>query len=93
MTHHSLLKRENGDAIIIGASSTKHLEENLADLEKGPLPQDVLDALDQGWEGVRGLTTRYVLCSSLYLASIMLTRIQILALSNAFKPDEFATWV
>lgn len=58
MTHHSLLKRENGDAIIIGASSTKHLEENLADLEKGPLPQAVLDALDQGWEGVKGITTK-----------------------------------
>lgn len=27
MSHHSLLKREHGDAIIIGASSIKHIEE------------------------------------------------------------------
>lgn len=59
MTNHSMLEREKGDAIIIGASSTKHIEENLIDLEKGPLPQDVLDALDVGWEGCRGITTRY----------------------------------
>jgi aflatoxin B1 aldehyde reductase len=25
MTHHSLLKREQGDGVIIGASSTKHM--------------------------------------------------------------------
>jgi aflatoxin B1 aldehyde reductase len=29
--------REYGDAIIIGASSLKHIEQNLSDLEKGPL--------------------------------------------------------
>ncbi|KAK9321523.1 hypothetical protein V1517DRAFT_170841 [Lipomyces orientalis] len=34
MVHHSKLKRERGDAVIIGAST--HLEENLVDLEKGP---------------------------------------------------------
>ena len=37
ISHHSLLKREHGDAILIGASSVKHIEENLVDLEKGPL--------------------------------------------------------
>lgn len=37
MTHHSLMKKEYGDAIIIGASSSKHIEQNLVDLEKGPL--------------------------------------------------------
>lgn len=37
ISHHSLLKKEHGDAIIIGASSTKHIEQNLIDLEKGPL--------------------------------------------------------
>ena len=35
MTHHSMLKRGFDDAVIIGASSTKHPEENLVDLEKG----------------------------------------------------------
>ena len=59
MTHHSMLKREQGDAIIIGASSIKHIEENLVDLEKGPLPEDVLEVLDKGWEGCRGVSIKY----------------------------------
>lgn len=59
MTHHSLLKREKGDAIIIGASSVKHMESNMVDLEKGPLPDDVVKALDQGWEGCKGISIRY----------------------------------
>jgi aflatoxin B1 aldehyde reductase len=54
MTHHSLLRRENGDAIIIGASNTNQLEENLINLEKGPLPEEVVAALDAAWERVRG---------------------------------------
>ena len=37
ISHHSLMKREHGDAVLIGASSVKHIEENLVDLEKGPL--------------------------------------------------------
>ena len=37
MSHHSALKREYGDSVIIGASSLKHIKENLEDLEKGPL--------------------------------------------------------
>lgn len=32
MNHHSMLKREKGDAIIIGASSTKHMEQNMVSL-------------------------------------------------------------
>ncbi|KAI6941567.1 hypothetical protein KC355_g15530 [Hortaea werneckii] len=59
MTHHSQLKRENGDAIIIGASSTKHIEQNLIDLEKGPLPDEVVEALDRGWEGCKGISIKY----------------------------------
>lgn len=53
--HHSALKvggvdKEGGnDGIIIGVSSQKQLESNLADLEKGPLPQEVLDVLDRAW--------------------------------------------
>lgn len=40
VSHHSLLSRDKGDNILIGASSVKHVESNLVDLEKGPLPQD-----------------------------------------------------
>ncbi|KAG6823186.1 hypothetical protein H0H92_011108, partial [Tricholoma furcatifolium] len=49
ISHHSLLKREHGDSVLIGASSLKHIEQNLLDLEKGPLPDDVVKALDEAW--------------------------------------------
>ncbi|KAH9886970.1 Aldo/keto reductase [Cubamyces lactineus] len=59
LSHHSLLKREHGDAIIIGASSIKHVEQNLADLEKDPLPEEVLKVLDEAWLSVSPYATKY----------------------------------
>jgi aflatoxin B1 aldehyde reductase len=47
------------DAILIGASSTRHLEQNLLDLEKGPLPDDVVEALDAAWLKVKGVVANY----------------------------------
>ena len=58
-THHSVLKRELKDALIVGASSPGHLEGNLVDLEKGPLPGDVVEALDAGWGIVRRIQFKY----------------------------------
>ncbi|KAJ7464740.1 NADP-dependent oxidoreductase domain-containing protein [Mycena galericulata] len=59
LAHHSVLKKEFGDAVIVGASSTAHLEENLEALDKGPLPADVVATLDAGWEHTRALALRY----------------------------------
>ncbi|KAK6498441.1 Aflatoxin B1 aldehyde reductase member 2 [Arthrobotrys musiformis] len=59
LTHHSILKKEFGDAVIVGASGEKHLKENLADLEKGPLPEDVVEAIEEGWATVRGVPFKY----------------------------------
>jgi aflatoxin B1 aldehyde reductase len=59
IANHSLLSREEGDKIIIGASSAKQLDENLANLEKGPLPEEVLKAFDDGWARVKGITKSY----------------------------------
>ncbi|KAF9500383.1 Aldo/keto reductase [Pleurotus eryngii] len=59
VTNHSLMKREYGDAILIGASSLKHIEQNLVDLEKGPLPEDVVKALDDAWFKVKPYATKY----------------------------------
>jgi aflatoxin B1 aldehyde reductase len=59
IANNSLLKKEHGDAIIIGASSPKQLDENLKNLEKGPLPDDVLQALDEGWAKVKGICRPY----------------------------------
>lgn len=59
MTHHSLLGRQYPDAILIGASSVKHIEQNLKDLEKPGLPGEVVEALDRASVKVRGVTTKY----------------------------------
>jgi len=49
LEYYSQMSREKGDAIIVGASSTKYLEGNLEDLEKGPLPEEVVEALEKAW--------------------------------------------
>ncbi|KAJ7200023.1 Aldo/keto reductase [Mycena pura] len=59
VNHHSLMRREHGDAVIIGASSLAHIEQNLVDLEKGPLPEDVVRALDEAWADVKVHATNY----------------------------------
>ncbi|KAI0728802.1 Aldo/keto reductase [Fomitopsis betulina] len=59
VSHHSLLKREHGDAVIIGASSLKHIEQNLVDLEKGPLPDEVVKSLDEAWLSVSPYAAKY----------------------------------
>lgn len=60
-THHSALKMQNGgrDGVIIGVSSLAQLESNLKDLEKGPLPDDVIKALDEAWLITKPTTTNY----------------------------------
>ncbi|KAF7351355.1 putative aldo keto reductase [Mycena sanguinolenta] len=53
LAHHSVLKKEFGDAIILGAGGKKHFEDNLEALDKGPLPADIVVALEAGWEETR----------------------------------------
>ncbi|KAE9389376.1 Aldo/keto reductase [Gymnopus androsaceus JB14] len=59
VSHHSMLKRQYGDAVLIGASSVAHIEQNLVDLEKGPLPEEVVKALDDAWESVKPFAAKY----------------------------------
>jgi aflatoxin B1 aldehyde reductase len=59
LKHHSELKQALNDAIIVGASSTKHLEQNLVDLEKGPLPDDVVQAIENAWLKVKAVAPKY----------------------------------
>ncbi|KAB8237392.1 NADP-dependent oxidoreductase domain-containing protein [Aspergillus alliaceus] len=49
--HHSALNiKGNGrDGIIIGVSNFAQLESNLRDIQKGPLPEEVVEALDKAW--------------------------------------------
>lgn len=58
LMHHSVLKhrRDGGnDGIVIGVSSLKQLEENLKNFEKGPLPEEVLEALEEAWKECEGV--------------------------------------
>jgi aflatoxin B1 aldehyde reductase len=60
--HHSELKtrvKGGNDGVIIGVSSQSQLESNLRDLEKGPLPDDVVKALDEAWMVAKPTTPVY----------------------------------
>lgn len=61
--HHSGLKvggiTDGNDGIIIGVSSKSQLEENLAACEKGPLPKEVVEAIDAAWKLTKGDTPDY----------------------------------
>ncbi len=45
--------------IIMGVSSFEQLESNLKDLEKGPLPEDVVKALDEAWMIAKSTAVAY----------------------------------
>ncbi|KAF9153832.1 hypothetical protein DFQ26_000419 [Actinomortierella ambigua] len=53
LRHHSGLSE--GDAVLVGVSSLKQLEQNLDDLEMGPLPADLVDAFEKAWKVVEHL--------------------------------------
>lgn len=62
MVHHSQLRLANkggNDGIIIGVSSYEQLDKNLTDLEKGPLPDEVVKALDEAWAVIGGSAPDY----------------------------------
>ena len=49
--HHSKLKVTDGnDGVVIGVSSLSQLKMNLTELEKGPLPDEVVETLDLAWQ-------------------------------------------
>ncbi|KAG0228967.1 hypothetical protein BGW42_001851 [Actinomortierella wolfii] len=74
MVHHSSLEAKDG--IIIGASSTHHLEENLQQFTKGPLPADLVQAFDAAWEHCK------VACPSYFKDEASVN-----VVSNSFKKD------
>ncbi|KAJ5204597.1 Aflatoxin B1 aldehyde reductase member 2 [Penicillium cinerascens] len=59
--HHSALNIDNGgrDGILIGVSSFGQLETNLRDLQKGPLPEEVVQVLDEAWLIAKPTSTNY----------------------------------
>jgi aflatoxin B1 aldehyde reductase len=67
LMHHSKLEGGRGDALIVGASSVHHLEANLLDLEKVELPEEVVRALDAGWERCNGAASKLLALSAVRL--------------------------
>ncbi|TIB27988.1 hypothetical protein E3P84_04169 [Wallemia ichthyophaga] len=59
IAHHSQLKAEHGDAVIIGASKIEQLEENLIALDGPPLPQEIVEAADVLWQGIKPTAGQY----------------------------------
>lgn len=60
--NHSQLNIKPGtgnDGIIIGVSNFDQLQGNLKDLNKGPLPEDVVQALDDAWMVCKATTANY----------------------------------
>ncbi|XP_039612067.1 aflatoxin B1 aldehyde reductase member 3 [Polypterus senegalus] len=49
MYHHSQLRSEHGDAVILGMSTMEQLQENLKATEEGPLEAGVVEAFDKAW--------------------------------------------
>lgn len=47
------------DCLILGASSSTQLDQNLNVLQEGPLPQSLIDTCDRIWAGLRGVTPKY----------------------------------
>jgi aflatoxin B1 aldehyde reductase len=50
--YHSALKKENGDAIIVGARKVPQLEETLEVIEDGPLDAKTVERVEEIWEKV-----------------------------------------
>ncbi|KAF2651707.1 aldo/keto reductase [Lophiostoma macrostomum CBS 122681] len=59
LKHHSALGQARGDAVIVGASSARHIELNLGDLEKGPLEEGVVEVMEDAWMRVKAVAPKY----------------------------------
>ncbi|KAL9102124.1 MAG: hypothetical protein Q9163_002685 [Psora crenata] len=57
--YHSMLKPEHGDAIIVGCSSLKQMEQNLESVEQGPLSKAMVDELEAVWKSVEKTAPSY----------------------------------
>ena len=59
LAYHSMLNGDRGDAILVGASRLHHLQQNMATIKAGPLPQDVAEAFEKAWTITRGDSPEY----------------------------------
>ena len=54
VAYHSVLDGKHGDALIFGVSKLEQLDKTLDALERGPLPEDVADAMTAVYATVEG---------------------------------------
>jgi aflatoxin B1 aldehyde reductase len=59
LVHHSALDPQRGDGIIVGASRTSQLRENLQHIGGGPLPAEVAELMEECWQTARCESPRY----------------------------------
>ena len=59
LAYHSMLSGGRGDAIIIGASSIKHLKQNMMAIDAGPLPDSLVSAFASAWAMCRADSPQY----------------------------------
>jgi aflatoxin B1 aldehyde reductase len=59
VNHSALNIKDGNDGVIIGVSSLGQLDQNLKDCEKGPLPEEVVAALDKAWKVSQPDTPNY----------------------------------
>lgn len=57
--HHSKLSSKHGDGIIIAASTIQQLIDNLDAIEAGPLPNELVAALEDVWKKVEPFSFPY----------------------------------
>lgn len=54
-----IYRHTKADCIIMGASKLEQLQQNVAALDDGPLPQELLTTCDAVWAKLRGITPKY----------------------------------
>lgn len=52
--YHSRLSAEYGDAVIVSASSVAQLDSNFEFIRQGPLPEEVLVAIERVYDEIAG---------------------------------------
>ncbi len=50
LINHSCMDASKGDGILLGASRLEQMEQNMQTVEKGPLPESIVAAMDEAWE-------------------------------------------
>ena len=53
VTYHSALSGEKGDGVVFGAHKQSHLEETIRYIRAGPLQADIVQRIEDIWEGIK----------------------------------------